>query len=234
MQKKLIILALIGVGIGLYFGLDMGRWLTLDSMNQWIGDARAWRDAHPVLVSAGFFALYVGVTALSLPGATIMTLAGGALFGLVWGLLLISFASTIGATLAFLAARYVVGEAVQRRFGDRLKTINAGVRRDGGFYLFSLRLVPLFPFFLINLVMGLTPIKTWTYYWVSQLGMLPGTVVYINAGTQLALIDSLSGILSPILILSFIAIGLFPLAARLLVKGLQRYRATRQPEKHPD
>ncbi len=224
MKKKLIIVALIATAIGLYVGFDLGRWLTLESMNQWIGDARQWRDAYPVAVSLGFFLAYILVTALSLPGATIMTLAGGALFGLLWGFLLISFASTIGATLAFLAARYVVGDAVQRRFGDRLRTINAGVERDGGFYLFSLRLVPLFPFFLINLVMGLTRMKVWTYYWVSQVGMLPGTLVYINAGTQLAEIDSVGGILSPTLILSFVAIGVLPLATRLAVKGLQRYR----------
>lgn len=224
MKTRLLILFLLLSGVGTYFALDLGQWLTLAGMNQWIDDVRAWRDTWPVLISLGFFLVYVLVTALSLPGATIMTLAGGALFGLLWGVLLISFASTLGATLAFLAARYVVGETVQARFGDRLRLINAGIRRDGSFYLFSLRLVPLFPFFLINLVMGLTPIRVWTFYWVSQLGMLPGTLVYINAGTQLADISSLSGILSPTLIASFAAIGLLPLAARLVVRGLERLR----------
>ncbi len=145
-----------------------------------------WRDSAPVLVSLLFFAFYVVITALSLPGAAIMTLAGGALFGLAWGFVIVSFASTIGATLAFLVSRYLLRDSVQKRFGDRLKPINRGIEREGAFYLFTLRLVPIFPFFLINILMGLTPIKTFTYYWVSQLGMLAGTVVYVNAGTQLA------------------------------------------------
>ena len=170
--------------------------------------------AHGLLFAVGFFAIYVAVTAISLPGAAVMTLIGGALFGLVEGTLLVSFASAIGATLAFLIARFVLRESVQKRFGSRLKALNRGVERDGAFYLFALRLVPVFPFFVINLAMGLTPIRTRTFYWVSQLGMLPGTLVYVNAGTQLGQVQSLSGVLSPGLIGSFVLLGLFPLIAR--------------------
>jgi uncharacterized membrane protein YdjX (TVP38/TMEM64 family)/thioredoxin reductase len=167
-----------------------------------------------------FFVAYVAVTGLSLPGAAVMTLAGGAIFGLFWGLLLVSFASSLGATLAFLASRFLLRDWVQKRFGDRMRAINAGIAKEGGFYLFTLRLVPLFPFFVINLVMGLTPLKTRTFYWVSQLGMLAGTLVYVNAGTQLARIDSLAGILSPALLGSFVLLGIFPLLAKKIVDAL--------------
>lgn len=167
-----------------------------------------------VLVAGAFFLLYVLVTAVSLPGATVMTLGAGALFGLGWGMLIVSFASSIGATCAFLVARYLLRDTVQRRFGARLQSVNDGVAREGAFYLFTLRLVPLFPFFLVNLLLGLTPMRALTYYWVSQLGMLPGTLVYVNAGTQLARIEGLSGIVSPGLIASFALLGVFPLLAR--------------------
>jgi uncharacterized membrane protein YdjX (TVP38/TMEM64 family) len=182
-------------------------------------------QADPPATPAGFFVLYVAVAALSLPGAAIMTLAAGALFGLVQGTLLVSFASSLGATLAFLASRFPLHDLVQRRFGSYLASIYDGIRRDGALYLFGLRLVPAFPFFAINLVMGLTPIRTVTFYWVSQVGMLAGTVVFVNAGTQLANIDSLSGLLSPALIASFAALGLFPLAARKTLKWFQQRRA---------
>jgi pyruvate/2-oxoglutarate dehydrogenase complex dihydrolipoamide dehydrogenase (E3) component/uncharacterized membrane protein YdjX (TVP38/TMEM64 family) len=164
-----------------------------------------------------FFAGYVAVAAMALPGAVVMTLAAGALFGLGWGLLIVSFASTIGATLAFLASRWLLGGWVQSRFGDRLTAMNTGIARDGGFYLFTLRLVPAVPFFAINLAMGLTPIRPWTFYWVSQVGMLAGTLIYVNAGTQLAQIDSLSGIVSPGLLGSLILLGLLPLAMRKVI-----------------
>ena len=159
----------------------------------------------------------MAVTGLPLPGAAVMTLAGGAVFGLGWGLLLVSFASSIGATLAFLASRYLLRVAVQAKFGDRLQALDAGIEKEGGFYLFSLRLVPVFPFFVINLAMGLTPIRTWTFYWVSQLGMLAGTLAYVKAGTQLARIDSAAGILSPMLIASFAVLGILPLLAKKVV-----------------
>ena len=163
---------------------------------------------NPVLSIGVFFAIYVAVTALSLPGAAILTLAAGALFGLVQGLVIVSFASSVGATLAFLVSRFILRDTVRNKFKEKLKKIDEGVEKQGAFYLFTLRLVPVFPFFLINLLMGLTSLKTWTFYWVSQVGMLAGTAVYVNAGTQLAQIDSLSGIVSPGLIFSFVLLGI--------------------------
>ena len=197
------------------FGLDQYFSLPyLKSREAAIADLYA---AHPLQISLGFFLAYVLVTGLSLPGATVMTLAAGAFFGLAAGTLIVSFASSIGATLAFLASRFVLRDAVQARFGDKLAAANAGMEKDGAFYLFSLRLVPIFPFFVINLVMGLTPIAVRTFYWVSQLGMLAGTIVYVNAGTQLAKLDSLKEIFSPGLILSFTLLGLFPLLAKKML-----------------
>ncbi len=184
----------------------------------------AYFEAHPFLTAGIYFAIYVLVTAFSLPGAAVMTLAGGAIFGLLWGTIIVSFASTIGATLAFLVSRYLLRDLVQMRFGDKLKAVNAGIEKDGAFYLFTLRLVPVFPFFVINLVMGLTPLATRTFYWVSQVGMLAGTIVYVNAGTQLARIESLDGILSPGLIASFTLLGVFPLIARKVVDAVKAKR----------
>lgn len=193
-----------------------------------------WVGAHPGQAGGGFFAIYILVTALSIPGAAVMTLIGGALFGLVEGVLLVSFASAIGATLAFLMARFVLRDWVQSRFGRRLATLNRGVAREGGFYLFAMRLVPVLPFFVINLAMGVTPIKTWTFYWTSQLGMLAGTLVYVNAGTRLGQLDSLSGILSPGLIVSFVLLGVFPLIARRALafyKKRAAYRGYQRPSR---
>ncbi len=201
--KKLIILAALAAIVAAYFLFDLGQYLTLEGIKQAVGQWEAFYAENPVAVLAGFFAIYVAVTAASLPGAAIMTLAAGALFGLVTGTILVSFASTLGATLAFLSARYVLRDTIEARFGERLKAINAGLKRDGAFYLFSLRMIPAFPFFVVNLVMGLTRIRIWTYVWVSQVGMLLGTAVYVNAGTQLARIDSLSGIVSPECCVSF-------------------------------
>ncbi|MFD1383206.1 FAD-dependent oxidoreductase [Rhodanobacter aciditrophus] len=215
----LIIVALATLGISQY-----GHLLTLESVQTNLDQLQHWRDQQPVFASLLFFILYVVATALSFPGATILTLAGGALFGLAWGLTLISFASAVGATIAFLLSRFLFRDWVQKRFQQRLKTINQGVEKDGGFYLFTLRLVPVFPFFLINLVMGLTPIRTWTFYWVSQVGMFLGTAVYVNAGTQLAQLESLRGVLSVELILSFVLLGLFPWLAKLIISGLQKRR----------
>jgi uncharacterized membrane protein YdjX (TVP38/TMEM64 family) len=171
-----------------------------------------------------FFVGYVLITAASLPGAAILTLAGGAVFGLVWGLLLVSFASSIGATLAMVIARKLFGDTVQRRFADQLEAVNRGFEQDGGFYLFSLRMVPLLPFFVVNLVMGLTPIAAWTFYWVSQAGMLAGTFVFVFAGTQLAEVDSVGDVLSPGLIAALSLLGLFPLLARKLLGWMRRVR----------
>ncbi|QYZ64574.1 MAG: pyridine nucleotide-disulfide oxidoreductase [Gammaproteobacteria bacterium (ex Lamellibrachia satsuma)] len=223
-QKGLLLLVIIGL-VGAFFYFDLTQYLTLEYLQTQRDALIEWRRSEPLFAAALFFVVYVLVTALSLPGATVMTLAIGAVFGLLWGLLLVSFASTIGATLAFVIARFLLRDTVQSRFGDRLKSINAGIEKDGAFYLFTLRLVPLFPFFVINLVMGLTPIKTITFYWVSQVGMLAGTIVYVNAGTQLAGLDSLSGILSPGLIGSFVLLGFFPLLAKKFVALVKARRA---------
>jgi pyruvate/2-oxoglutarate dehydrogenase complex dihydrolipoamide dehydrogenase (E3) component/uncharacterized membrane protein YdjX (TVP38/TMEM64 family) len=232
-MKKIGIVLIIGFAVIGFFAFDVHHLLTLDNIKAQQNELVHWRDSSPLLASTVFFLIYVAVTALSLPGAAIMTLAGGGFFGLWWGFLLISFASSVGATLAFLVARYLLRDAVQRRFGNRLGAINRGVEREGSFYLFTLRLVPVFPFFLINILMGLTPIKTLTFYWVSQLGMLPGTLVYTNAGTQLAKLDSLSGILSLPLLASFALLGIFPLAAKRTLdwfKGQRVYRTYTKPK----
>jgi len=207
--------------IAAFFALDLGRFLSLAAIKAQQADLEAWRAAQPLLAALVYFVAYVAVTALSLPGAAVMTLAGGAIFGLGWGLLIVSFASSIGATLAFLAARWLLGGWVRARFGTRMAAVNAGMARDGGFYLFTLRLVPVLPFFLINLAMGLTSIRPLTFYWVSQVGMLAGTAVYVNAGTQLGRIDSLAGIVSPGLLGSLVLLGVFPLAARKLIDALR-------------
>ncbi|HXH03207.1 MAG TPA: FAD-dependent oxidoreductase [Candidatus Competibacteraceae bacterium] len=233
-KGKLLLAGLIAVLIVAFFALDLDRYLSLEYFRAQQSAIIGYRDAHPLASALLFFAVYVAVTALSLPGATVMTLVAGAIFGLGWGLLIVSFASTLGATLAFLSARFLLRDWVQTRFGERLSTINRGVERDGSFYLFSLRLVPLFPFFLINLAMGLTPLRAVTFYWVSQLGMLPGTLVYINAGTQLGRLESASGLLSPALLASFALLGVFPLLARKAVDWLrarQVYRGWSRPQR---
>lgn len=172
--------------------------------------------------------IYIVVTALSLPGAALLTLTGGAVFGVFLGTILANLSATIGATLAFLIARYVLGDWVQKKFADRIEPVNKGIEQDGAFYLFTLRLVPVVPFFVINVVMGLTRIRIWTYFWVSQIGMLAGAAVYANAGTQLARLDSLSGILSPPLIASFVLLGVFPLIAKKAVAFFRNRRS--QPQ----
>ncbi|MBF6989461.1 TVP38/TMEM64 family protein [Cupriavidus sp. IK-TO18] len=220
-RTRVLIVVTVVALLAAYVGFDLGRYLNLSQLKAGQAAWQAYYAAHPAVAMSGYFLLYVAVTALSLPGAAIMTLAGGAIFGLWGGTLLVSFASTIGATLAFLASRYVFRDAVQHRFGDRLAAINAGLAKDGAFYLFALRLVPLVPFFTINLAMGLTPIKTSTFYWVSQVGMLAGTVVYVNAGTQLAGISSIADILSPALLGSFALIGALPVAGRGAVRLLR-------------
>ena len=214
------VVVLVGL-MALFYALDLGRYLSLASIKNSQADLEAWRTAQPLLAGLLFFAGYVAVAALSLPGAAVMTLAAGAFFGLGWGMLIVSFASTLGATLAFLTSRWLLGDWVKARFGERMGALNAGMAREGGFYLFTLRLVPVFPFFVINLAMGLTAIRLWTFYWVSQLGMLAGTLVYVNAGTQLARIDSLSGIVSPGLLGSLVLLGVFPLVARKVIDAVQ-------------
>ncbi|MFZ5556353.1 MAG: FAD-dependent oxidoreductase [Pseudomonadota bacterium] len=213
-------IALLAVIVGLaaaFFIFDLGRFFSLEFFRAQQAAITSTFDANPLATAAVYFVIYVAVTSLSLPGAALMTLVGGAIFGLFWGTVIVSFASTIGATLAFLASRFLFHDAVQKRFGNKLRAINAGVDKEGAFYLFTLRLVPAFPFFVINLAMGLTPLATRTFYWVSQLGMLPGTLVYVNAGTQIGQLESVSGILSPGLLLSFVLLGVFPLLAKKLV-----------------
>ena len=220
--RKLALVLVVLTGVGLFFGLDLGRFFGLKFIQDSLGTLVAARAAHPVQASLLFVVVYVGVTALSLPGAAILTLAGGALFGLVWGTLLVSVASTLGATLAMVTARYLLRDLVQARFGHKLTTLNQGIARDGAFYLFTLRLIPAMPFFVLNLLAGLTQMKIWTFAWVSQLGMLAATLVFVNAGTEIARIDSLTSILSPSLIGSFVLLGLLPLIVRKALAVVQR------------
>ncbi len=225
---KIIVAAAVAGIIVAFRAFHLGDYLTL----QYIGESQkrfaAIYSGHTVAVVAAYMAVYILVTSISLPGAAILTVAGGALFGLVAGTVAVSFASTIGATLACAVSRFVLRDWVQGKFGDRLKTVNEGIAREGAFYLFTLRLIPVFPFWLINLVMGLTTMRLGTFYWVSQAGMLPGTIVYVNAGRELAKIKSLSEILSPGLIISFAALGVFPIAAKKLLGTYRAGKQTRQ------
>lgn len=216
-MKKILILAVIAVLILVYFVFDLGQYLDLNYFKEQQSKIADYRDSSPLQAAAIYFVIYILVTGLSLPGAAIATLIGGAIFGLLWGTVLVSFASVIGASCAFLVSRHILRDAIQSRYGDRLRTINEGIRKDGAVYLFTLRMVPLFPFFVINLVMGLTPMRLGTYFIVSQIGMLPGTIVYVNAGTQLAKIDSVGAILSPALIASFVLLGIFPLISKKII-----------------
>ncbi|MFO1245566.1 MAG: FAD-dependent oxidoreductase [Ramlibacter sp.] len=220
--KKLVVLLLVVAAVITFIALDLGRYLTLDYLKQSQATLAGLYQRQPFAVGAIYFAVYVVATALSLPGAVILTLAGGAIFGLGWGLLIVSFASSAGATLAFLAARFVLRDSIEARFGNRLAEVNRGIEKDGAFYLFTMRLIPVVPFFVINLVMGLTQMRALTFYGVSQLGMLAGTAVFVNAGTQLARLDSLQGILSPGLLGSFVLLGVFPLIARRIVEAVQK------------
>ena len=224
MIKKIVLIFAVLIGVIGFFYFDLNELLTLEGLKGSMDQFEQYKTQSPWLVIGGFFVVYILVTALSLPGAAILTLAAGALFGLVQGILVASFASSIGATLAFLTSRYLLRDTIKQRFPDRLASIDAGVKKEGGFYLFTLRLVPIFPFFLINLLMGLTAIKARTFYWVSQIGMLAGTFVFVNAGTQLAQIEQLSGILSFNLLASFALLGLFPLIAKGILTILKKRR----------
>ncbi len=226
MMKKLLFLGILVAAVAIaWFVFDLGQFLNFSYIQSRQTEWQQQLAQRPLIFAASFVLIYVAVTALSLPGAAVMTLLAGALFGVLWGTVLVSFASTIGATLAFLIARFVARDAIQKRFAEQLKAINEGVEKEGGFYLFTLRLVPAFPFFLVNLVMALTPIGVWQYYWISQLGMLAGTIAYVNAGTQLSQLDSMQGILSPALIGSFVVLGLLPLVAKKAVTFLRTKRA---------
>jgi pyruvate/2-oxoglutarate dehydrogenase complex dihydrolipoamide dehydrogenase (E3) component/uncharacterized membrane protein YdjX (TVP38/TMEM64 family) len=216
-RGRLALLAVLIALMAAFFLLDLDQYFSLEYFKSRQASIEAYHARHPWLSALLYFLMYVVFAALSVPGSLLLTLAGGAVFGLLWGTVLVSFASSVGATLAFLTARLLLHDAVQRRFGDKLRAVNAGVRRDGAFYLFSVRLVPVFPFFVVNLLFGLTPIKTRTFYLVSQAGMLAGTLVYVYTGTQIARIESLRGILSPGLLIALTLLGLFPLVAKKLV-----------------
>lgn len=219
---KALLLGLIALGIVAFHFFELERYLSLTYVKASQEKLQALYTTHRATVIAAYTAIYIAVTALSLPGAVVLTLAGGGLFGLVTGTLVVSFASSIGATLACIASRFLLRDWVHRKFGDKLKTINQGIENEGAFYLFSLRLVPIFPFFVINLLMGLTRMRLFTFYWVSQIGMLAGTVVYVNAGKELAQIDSLPGILSPGVLISFAVLGLFPITVKKLLALYQK------------
>ncbi|WP_429134763.1 FAD-dependent oxidoreductase [Aeromonas veronii] len=225
MNRTRLLLALVmGSLIGTFFALDLGRYLTLDALQAQQAAVAQWVDSHFVSASLLFVLIYVLSTALSLPGASLLTLGGSAVFGVAWGLLLVSFASTIGATLAFLSARFLLRDWVTARFGDKLATFQSGMAKEGAFYLLSLRLIPIFPFFLVNLLMGLTPIRVSTYYWVSQLGMLPGTFVYVLAGSELGQLTSTGNILSPGLMVALTLLGLMPWLVKKLTAKLALLR----------
>jgi uncharacterized membrane protein YdjX (TVP38/TMEM64 family)/Fe-S oxidoreductase len=227
--KKLFLLILIAGMAVLFFAIGLQEYLTLEFVKTSQERFQEIYSRQPVRIIALFVAFYIPVIALNLPGATILGLAAGALFGALTGTVIISFASTIGAVLACLVSRYLFRDWVQKKFGSRLERINQGIRNEGAFYLFSMRLIPVIPFFVINMVMGLTPMRLWTFYWVSQLGMLPGTFIYVNAGSQIARIDSLAGIVSPGLIGSLALLGLFPLVTKKLVAAFRRGRSENTP-----
>ncbi|MFH2122196.1 MAG: TVP38/TMEM64 family protein [Pseudomonadota bacterium] len=220
--NKIIIVLTIVLLILLFKVLHLDQYLTLSYLKESREQFALLYAERTGLVIGGYMLLYIVATALSLPGAVILTLAGGALFGLVTGTIVISFASTIGATLACMVSRFLLRDWVQARFGEKLQRINEGIEREGGFYLFTLRLIPVFPFFVINLAMGLTSIRLSTYYWVSQLGMLPATMVYVNAGKELGKLEKLAGILSPSLIFSFVLLGLFPITVKRIMARIKR------------
>ena len=220
MERAVVLIVVLGL-VGSFFAFDLGRFLTLEYARASQETFKAYYADNAIVVIAGYMLLYIAVAALSLPGAAALTIAGGALLGLVTGTIAVSFASTIGATLACAASRFVLQDWVQGRFGEKLSAINRGMEREGRFYLFTLRLIPVFPFFVINLLMGLTRIPLRSFYWVSQVGMLPGTIVYVNAGRELAKIEGMSGIFSPGLLISFALLGLFPITAKKLI-GLYR------------
>ncbi|GAB4483472.1 MAG: TVP38/TMEM64 family protein [Thermodesulfovibrionales bacterium] len=223
--KRIALLAVVAVAVILARLSGLDRHLTLSALKESQHALAALYAARPAAVIAVYAAVYVAAAAFSLPGATALTLAGGGIFGLLTGTVVVSFASSIGATFSCLVSRYLLRDWVQSRFSDRLVAVNQGIEKDGPFYLFSLRLIPVFPFFVINLVMGLTRMPLRTFYWVSQLGMLPATIVYVNAGREIARIESLSSVLSPGLIFSFVLLGLFPITAKKAVGWYSRSKA---------
>ena len=215
--KKILLIAVVACMVVAFMAFGFDRYLTLSYVKESQAVFEMAYAEHPVAVIASYMAIYILVTSLSLPGAAVLTIAGGALFGLWVGTAVISFASTIGATIACSVSRFLLRDWVQGKFGDRISRVNEGMDREGSFYLFTLRLIPVFPFWMINVLMGLAKMPLWTFYWVSQAGMLPGTIVYVNAGKEIAQIDSPGGILSPGLIVSFMLLGIFPITAKKLI-----------------
>ncbi len=215
-NKIIIVLVVIGL-VAVFRIFNLGDYLSLSYIKESQEKFEIMYTEHPAAVIAGYMGIYILVISLSLPGAAVMTVIAGALFGLLAGTILVSFASTIGSTLACFVSRFILRDWIQGKFGDKLETVNEGIEKEGALYLFTLRLIPVFPVWLINLVMGLTKMPLRTFFWVSQVGMLAGTIVYVNAGKELAKIDSLSGIFSPTLILSFVILGLFPITAKKLL-----------------
>ena len=222
--KTLLLIVVFTIVVALFFAFDLQKYLTLEYLKSSKAFFISSYEKNFILVLGSYFLFYIVITAFSLPGAVWMTLGGGAFFGLFAGTAIVSFASSIGATLAMLISRFLLRDWVQSRFEKQMQIINAGINKDGGFYLFTLRLVPAVPFFVINLGIGLTPLRAGTFYWVSQLGMLPGTLVYINAGSELGKIHSLGEILSPTLIASFVLLGIFPLLVKKMLAFIEKKR----------
>ncbi|MEZ0575360.1 TVP38/TMEM64 family protein [Halodesulfovibrio aestuarii] len=222
--KRISLITIIALLLASVWYFNLTDYLTLEYIKEKQDAFRVLYKEYSILLVGGFILLYILVTALSIPGATIMTLAAGGLFGFWTSLIAISFASTIGATLACFVSRYILKDWVQNTFGNKIKKINEGIEKEGAFYLFTLRLVPIFPFFAINLIMGITTLPLRTYFWVSQLGMLPGTAVYVNAGKHLATINDVSDILQPVHILSFALLGIFPLLAKYFLKIIRKVK----------
>ncbi|MBT4836269.1 MAG: TVP38/TMEM64 family protein [Methylococcales bacterium] len=220
--RKIVVLFLIAVSIAFFIAFDIKQYLTLEFIQSQQTTINEYTQNNFITSAITFFIIYVITTAFSLPGAVVLTLFGGAIFGLLWGTLIISFASTIGATIAFLISRFILGKTIQHKFASNLKTINEGIEKEGAIYLLTLRLIPAFPFFIINLLMGLTKIKTFTYYWVSQIGMLAGTLVYVYAGQQFSTLTNLSGIMTPKIILAFVLLASFPFLARKLIEIIKK------------
>ena len=222
MKTKILLACVVLALIGAFFIFDLNQYFNLEYLKEQRANLQELNSDKPFLIAAAFFFAYVIITALALPAALLLTVSAGAIFGFIKGTIIVSFASTIGATIAFLLTRYLFHDGIQAKFGDRLETINKGIEREGAFYVFGLRLVPLFPFVMVNSLLALTKLKTWTYYWSSQLGMLAGTAVFVNAGTQLAEISSLGDIASPKLLASFALLGVFPIIAKYALSFLKK------------
>ncbi len=223
-KLRIFVALLIVIAIGCYFAFDLGRFAGLEYVQSRLAVLQAFTQENPALAVLAYFSFYVVMAAFSIPGGLMMTLLGGALFGVLWGTVIVSFASSVGATFALLVARGLLGDWVQERHGDKLEPINRGIRKDGGFYLFSIRMVPLFPYFMVNLLISLTPIKVIPYYVATQTGMLLATAVFVNAGAELARITSLSGLVSGPVLFSIALVGLLPLLARFIVAAMRRAR----------